>query len=487
MKKIYITIIIFVAFMMAGCNNFLEDPQPQQALPLAPETFNTPQAIQSALIGAYNRFQNPNLYGGDFILAADLMSNNISWVGSFAGPNQIASLQMNPNTGNVAGMYTELYQLINDVNGILQFVDGIAGLSDADKSRIKGEAYFLRGAAYFEAIRYFGKPYGPTSNTDMGLVIQPNFIDDLTEINALPRNTVTQVYAQAIDDLTQASTLLSAEFSLNGRANRFAAISFLAEIAFQQGKYAEAAMLANQVIISNNYSLNATVDAFYANEFSGESIMEINMTDQDNPGVNAGLSTFYANNRLGGRQDILIDSNLIVNGYQKIITASQKTALTTANLTATDARVSTLTSGNFTLKYSDGVNNADNIIVFRYAEILLMRAEALARTNGVNSESINLLNQIRSRAISIKDATGNSASNAIIQFQMADFANAQALIDAIILERRVELAFEGNRFHDLRRLKSTIKGTDATADNIVFPIPQNALDNNSELKQNPGY
>jgi len=487
--------MMFVGLVnFTACNGFLETPVPQQALPLEPATYNSPQAIQSALIGAYHRFQDPQLYGGTFILAGDLMSNNIGWVGSFASPGQISSFTMNANTGDVIAMYDDLYRLVNDVNGILAFVDGVPNLSDTEKNRIKGEARFLRGMAYFETIRYFGKPWGTTSATDPGLIIYPDFVDDLSEVKALARSSVADVYTQAINDLTQASTLLQGIRTGVGRATEWAAISALAEIAFQQGRYADAATFTNQIISSNQFSLNSTSDAFYSTEFSPESIMEINMTDQDNPGVNAGLSTFYALGSLGGRADIIVAADLVNNGFNAIITNAQQTALTNANLTATDTRfdlTTTFRGSRFSLKYADGVNNADNPTVYRYAEILLMRAEALARTSGVTMEAVNLLNQIRARAIVVTDNTGATVSDAPVLFAMTDFANAQALIDAIMLERRVELAFEGNRFHDLRRIGATFeRGNPAQViadERIVFPIPQRALDNNSALTQNPGY
>ena len=116
-----------------------------------------------------------------------------------------------------------------------------------------------------------------------------------------------------------------------------------------------------------------------------------------------------------------------------------------------------------------------------------MRAEALARTTGVTTEAVGLLNQVRGRSLVVTDAGSNEVADTPVLFQTTDFANAQALIDAIILERRVELAYEGNRFHDLRRIGAAIKGTAAGANNLVFPIPQSAIDNNAALTQNPGY
>jgi hypothetical protein len=127
-------------------------------------------------------------------------------------------------------------------------------------------------------------------------------------------------------------------------------------------------------------------------------------------------------------------------------------------------------------------------MLVRLATFYLMRAEALARTEGINQESLDLLNAIRTRAIRRVDSEGvQSDASDVISYEAADFADADELIEAIILERRVELAFEGNRIHDLRRLQRDVRGVAWDADVLVFPIPQREIDANDQLVQNPGY
>ena len=117
------------------------------------------------------------------------------------------------------------------------------------------------------------------------------------------------------------------------------------------------------------------------------------------------------------------------------------------------------------------------------AKILLNRAEALARTTGVTQEAVTLLNTVRNRS---KGASTPA-------YTVASFANAQALINAILLERRLELAFEGHRYYDLLRTRQNIpaRGTAPAVpygDNrVVLPIPQVDIQNNPNLVQNPGY
>ena len=100
----------------------------------------------------------------------------------------------------------------------------------------------------------------------------------------------------------------------------------------------------------------------------------------------------------------------------------------------------------------------------------------------------DLVNQIRRRAIIVRDASGEqAASEAAIEYNRADFTSKQALLDAILLERRVELTFEGERLFDLQRLQKDIQGLPFDANVITFPIPQEEIDANPNITQNPAY
>jgi hypothetical protein len=134
-----------------------------------------------------------------------------------------------------------------------------------------------------------------------------------------------------------------------------------------------------------------------------------------------------------------------------------------------------------TRKFPDAVTNADESPLMRIAEMHLNRAEALAELNGVNQESIDLVNPIRTRA-------------GLAAWTIAQFASKQALIDAILKERRKELCFEGHRRMDLLRRGLPLRTTGATAalaafgaDRTIMPIPQREVDLNTNLVQNPGY
>jgi hypothetical protein len=489
--KYLLGVLVVFAF---GCEGIL-DESPQQSLPLD-GVYQTTSDLETALIGAYNAYQHSDFAGCNLSMSPDIIADNGDWRGSFPSFVDVSNQAVDPTNGEVQGLWANGYRIINDANLILESIDNVTdGEIAAAGPGIRGEALFLRGAAYFEMVRFFGKPFGSSSSSDPAVPL-------VTASTALgggelfpTRATVEAIYNQAISDLTEAEGLLP-ESNGTGFATSWAAKAYLAEIAFQQGRYSDAASLAGE-IIAGPFALTAEPKEFFTNENNSEAIMVASHTSQDNPGVNGSLPTFHHINGRGG--DVVVSMDLINNGFGKLITADQQADADAAGDTLVDLRLSTLTSdaGTFSNaggvnieKYDGFVNNDDDAPIYRLAEFLLMRAEALVRVSDqVETEAVDLLNQVRVRAFRITDGAGAAVgdASAYVSYEAADFANPQELLDAIILERRVELAFEGNRFHDLNRLGLDVKGTPVGDNSLVWPVPQRDLDANSNLEQNPGY
>lgn len=490
MKNILYFLFLISLMALTACDSFLDDPQPAQELPSS-TAFNTAKDIESGLIGAYNAAQNSDLFGTNTSMAPNIMADNGEWRGSFPSYVDMFNLQLTADNAEVNGMWQNGYQVINHSNLVLDALTKVQdpALTTELSNRLKGEALFLRGATYFEMVRFFGKPIGASSSNDLGLPILTEPVATADDISFPARESVQAVYNLAISDLEEAASVLP-NTNANGRPTRYSAIAYLARIAFQQGDYNKASSLAAEVI-NGPFSLTANPADFFISEGSDEEIWSVIHTDQDNPGVNGSLATFHHINGRGG--DVVVAQDLIDNGYNKIVTDAQKLNIEAGGFTVEDLRWTTLTSqgpgARNIEKYEDFNNNSDDAPILRLAEFLLMRAEALARTSGVNAESVDLLNAVRKRALRIKNAAGETVSgqDALFSFATGDFANADALIEAIILERRVELAFEGNRFHDLVRLQRPVKSAAFDADNLRWPIPQRELDANGNLVQNPGY
>ncbi|TAE23391.1 MAG: RagB/SusD family nutrient uptake outer membrane protein [Cytophagales bacterium] len=460
---------LYIAILLLGltsCDDRL-NINPLQTID-AGQALSSEQDLQSAIIGAYGQLGNAALYGTNFNLLAELQAaeDYITWRGTFQGYREVATKTMTFANSEANRTWINGYQTINTVNNVLANLDKTTGATT--RSQIEGEALFIRGILFFELVRYYAQPWGATatnSQPGLPLVLTPSTTVELANTQ-VPRSTVAQTYAQAIDDLTKAASLLPAD---NGtRADKFSALAFLSRVYLQQADYAKALDAANQVIASGSYRLNPGVSAVFRNRNTAESIFEIQQNDQNNAGSsNDGLTTFYGSVPIDGsplgRGDVQINTSF-VNSFS-----------------ATDARRTELLYIGFrgTNRYYSGkfTNFGDNIPVIRLAELLLIRAECNLRLNSATGATPAAdLNAVRTRANLAPIATPTLAD--------------------VLQERVYELAFEGLRIHDVKRLRQTLirrnaDGTEVrypwTDPNLVLPIPKREIDVNPAITQNEGY
>ena len=484
----HICTILLTTLLATSCN-FLSDVEPSDQLSVE-EVFQTANDLEAALAGAYDGVQNGSLLGRNTMLFADLMTNNADYrSGAFLN---VANLQMDPTDFYAENLWSQGYKTINHLNAILAALGPVAAqdasLTAEDAARIEGEALFLRGVIYFELARLFCQPIGSGKYQDLGLPLMLAPVLTAEQLQFPARSTVAETYARATADIETASALLPGT-SAQGRANRYAAIAYLARIAFQQEDYAAAAALAGEIIDSGNYMLAPTPDAFFVHEGSSEEIWAILASASDEI-EGGGLSSVY---HPSGPNEAFLSDDLKKNGYEAIVPPKQLAVLQGAGYVAVDFRYAPpLISHDTTRtnKYENGwIENEDDAPIARLAEFLLMRAEALARTEGINEESIALLNQVRGRSLRVVDSLWQAVpdGSALLLYQAEDFEDEAALIDAIILERRVELAFEGNYLHDLMRRKAPARGLPYDDERLRLPIPQREVDANPNLVQNEGY
>lgn len=443
--------ILFLAITILGSCKKL-DTKPTQSIDES-VALNTSADVQVALVGAYSDLGNTDFYGGLPFVAADLLGdfNEIAWSGTFQGLTQIKNKSIPIDNGFVTRTWLTGYRAINDVNNIL----GALGVVAANrKDRVEGEAKFIRGAVYFDLVRLFGKAWNDgtaASNPGVPIVLTPT--RGITDADQRPRNTVAEVYAQAILDLTTAETKLPAA---NGFfATKGAAAAMLARIYLQKGDYANAAAAADRVIASGRYSLRPNyAEAFpvspagpaqISNTSEDVFAMQVNATQ----GVNS-FNTHYSSNSRG---DIDINSSHL-NLYEP----------------GDDRR---------DLFYVDGgsvyvgkfENLYGNVRLIRLAEMYLTRAEAnfrllpAAPVGGVTP--LSDINRIRNRAGLPSLAT--------------------LTLNQILKERKLELAFEGFTLHDAKRLQLSVGTIPWNSPKLVYPIPDREIRVNSKLTQNEGY
>ena len=444
-----LVLALAAALALTGCD-FLEI-EPKQSIS-SNQALTSEQNVRAALNGAYNDLSDADLYGGQYMMSPDLLADagDVQWVGTFEQPDAIIRKNIFPNNSFVESQWTDAYETINAVNNVLSALDQIG--DPAERERIEGEARLIRGMLYFELVRLFAKPWNavdPASAPGVPLILKPT--RSITEDDNVTRNTVQAVYAQAIADLTTARDLLPGS---NGvYADTYVASALLSRVYLMQGEDQKAAEAADRVLQSDAFSLAPTfADAFNNASDIGEYIFAIQINSQD--GTND-LNTFYAASTDGGRGDINIQPQHL-NRYD-----------------STDARgdffyTDPSTGEVRTKKWQDDESDGANIPVLRLAEMYLTRAEANLRNGStIGAPPVDDVNTVRERA-------GLSLLSSVT-------------VDDVLRERRLELSFEGNLLHDLKRTERSVGDLSFDANDLVYPIPQRECDANPEISQNPGY
>lgn len=436
---------------LSACNKRL-DIEPEQSISTE-VALSTSQNIETLLTGAYNRAGRIDLYGGRLQLLSDLygFTDQATWYGTFQQPRQVFNKIVLVDNSFVSNYWLDAYTLINMTNLIIDHLD----IVDEDiRTTVSGGAKFLRGLTYFDLVRMFGAPYeAGQANSQLGVPVALSGIVDYTGNLEVARNTVQEVYTQVIADLNAAFEELPAS---NGvLANRYTAKALLARIYLQQGNYAEARDAADDVIRNSGHSLTNTYAAAFNNDAnSSEDLFAIQVTSQDDAVTRANqLIVHYADQANGGR-----GGDVAVEGYVDLFDSD-------SDVRGDFFYISRDFGDLLTSKYT---NQFGNIPVIRLAEMYLIRAEANLRLGtSIGASPAADINTIRSRA--------NASSKASVT------------LDDILLERELELAFEGFLIHDLKRTRRAVDDLSYDSEALVYPIPQREMDANSLLEQNPGY
>ncbi|RYY60066.1 MAG: RagB/SusD family nutrient uptake outer membrane protein [Chitinophagaceae bacterium] len=450
MKKILIYISFTGLLGLTACDKQLEQLNPQAID--ASLAFGTSEKVKQNLIGAYASFGTGSLFGGDVLWMSELLASNgeLTWAGTFPEPRQIWGKSILVNNSYVRATYQNAYTTIAALNNILFYLDVVDA---ADRPAVEGETKFLRGMLYFELIKFFGeKSYSagnPASLKGVPLVLDPRPTTPTSSDNQVPRSTVEAVYSQIIADLTDAETMLPEE---NGfYANKPAASLALARVYLQMLNYTAARDAAHRCITvaeDNGFSLADNFeDEFNTDANTPEDIFAMQVNTQTGTNNN---QLYYSTPTFGAR-----DGDIQINEAHLDL------------YSASDARGDFFfTEGGsvFTNKWRDQYMN---VKVMRLSEAYLIRAECNVRLGTSVGQSVaDDLDETRSRA-------GLS------------YLAAPTLAD-VLLERRLELAFEGQAFADAKRLQLVVDGLPYDSPKMVFPIPQRET-NIYDIEQNPGY
>lgn len=446
-NKRYIRAIVLGLLISASSCDVL-DIEPQTSLP-AETAFNNRSAAEAGLIGAYSALQDVDYMGLRYFIFADLTADNLSHTGTYPSFAQIANRQILPDNVELSNIWNAIYEGINRANNLIAQVPNIEDPAFANKEEVIAQARFLRAYHYFNLINYWGgspNGYGQPDGLGVPLRTEPTLV--VADAAPVARASEAEVIAQVMADLDFAIENLSAS-AAPGLATQNAAIALKSRVLLYQGNYQEAADLTGQLI--GAYTLPEDYLDIYQVRNTSESIWELQFD-----AVNSNsIAFFYFPSALGGRNEV-----------------SPSLSLNAAHEAGDERKDVNNTTSSYTAKYTRIADGTDHVMLIRYAEVLLNRAEALARL-GQTEEAESLLNMVRMRA-GLEAYTSTSQDD---------------LISQILLDRRIELAHEGHRWFDLRRtgIATTVLGI---TDDIktLWPIPQREILNAEGLvEQNPGY
>ncbi len=506
MKKIILSILTLTVLLTGvNCTKMLEE---KPIGLLAPEGFfKTKKDVEASVFGAYGIIASEPLFGRQFLSALMLRSDMVDIGDRATSPEriQVNDFNMDANNGMVARFWPSWYQVISAANTAEAGAKSL-GLPEADINPLIAEAKFIRAFSYYHLTRVFGDiPY-------IDAVANPEALKSIFKIKE------ADVYTAIIKELEYAKLWLPARQpnDVRTRPTKATAAAYLASVYLTIADYDKAYTEAKWVI-DNKALYNIILEPDFQNLFRAElgNTMKEHIFAADFVGQ---LSKLAENDDLMGPMvgirntpqagfgvcvpSLKVYTDWDAGDYRKAVSFNDVTTNAAGVIIPFTAFPnekrphiakwrrfpgSAIANG----RYSD-FNYPD----MRYAEILLIAAEALTeKNNAPTQEAVNYLNEIRTRARNKAGVAQLVPANLLL----ANFTSKTQLIDAILDDRRLELAFEFKRWYDIRRRKLgdiVFKGTNSLEPRLNFdakrdylmPLPQTELQLNPNLlPQNFGY
>lgn len=503
MKNILIksTLVAGLVLTLASCKKWL-DYNPHEDFRITELDYLASESdYRTMAVSVYTPMQWLN----QAVVIGEIASDNAVSGGENASDvlalQQIDDYTHTPNNSALAELWKSAYEGVNRANYMTQYkAANPAGktIDFAGKEALYGEVYFLRAYYYFTLVKFWGDV--------------PLFTDKrlgLAESGSLGRSSKADVYAQIETDLTAAIAALPAVQVQKGRITKYAAQALLGKVYLYQNKFTEAAAMLENVITANAFSLVSNYGNIFLNtgENGPESVFEIQYSNTSPyynwGGYNRGQGNYAVQQcgvrGLNGSADMPYAAGWSTNLPTQNLAAAYAAGDQRKEVTILDIEAYKAANPSFNITYQVApykntglynqkyhprkgqtsgqleLNYLNNFRIIRYADVLLMAAEANVKATAPNeTKARDYLNLVRRRAF------GDNAHDIS--------ASGNALYLAILDERRLELAMEGDRFFDLVRTgQATTKITGFTAGkHEVFPIPQDEV-TISGLTQNAGY
>ena len=459
--KIFSTILLAGSISLYSCQKNTLELQPYTSFS-DQSAFSSADRCLLALNGVYDAAQS-GFYAGGAVRGYPFGAANLEQ-GDMRGEdmlNQAAFFQItyeatyNNASANCSYMFQTIYSMVNKANLVIDGVKdaGTKGvLTSPVALQYEAECRFLRAFAHHELVLNFSRPYADGSGNKMGIIYRDFAINsDATSAaaRAIKRSTITVAnnYTKILADLDFAEANLPATQSGTGlstyRATKASAIALKMRVKMHMGDWAGVITEGAKIVTGTapnftspigGWKLTATPDGPFANNTSTESLFSIKNDTTDNAGVNGAPANMFGDPALGARGLVRVSPIIWSDPDWKCSDLRRTTLYRTAGSSV---------NAVYTTKYRDYANSSDAAPQIRYAEVLLMLAEANARTSAtVSATSVDLLNAVRNRAV----------TTPADQYSVASFLNKNALIAAILKERRIEFLAEGKRWGDISRL-----------------------------------
>lgn len=477
MKNIFFLSLLIMGLTLSSCGEDYLSPDPTSAVS-ATAYYTTEAQLETGVINMYDGLQGVNALAltstslnhsvqFEYYLT-EMRSDNTRTKASEGEAAQFESFTIESTNGIVDDYYRSMYNIIFRANIVL----GNLGVASAETApRFEGEAKFMRAYAYFNLVRLFG---------DVPLVDKIITPQD-TDIQ-FTRVGTAQVYDLIVSDLNAAVSSLANGAST--RANKAAAQGLLAKVHLTLGNNSEARALC-EAIVGGDYALEADFkDVFYA-EGNNEVIFSVGyIGDDTNDSQSFSTEWLNAVGRTSGVNYVTADAraSLDANGGDRVIYSYRQDALQPLQYQV----VKYLPDGDASLGIDatsgDPTKAGNDWIILRYADVLLMHVEAIIGEGGgvttTDGKALESFQAVRDRA---------GLTDPVVSVSKAD----------LLEERRVELAFENQRFFDLIRFGvandvltqfASDNGYTFSSTDLLLPIPQREIGlSNGALSQNPGY
>ena len=426
----------------------------------AEETIIDGASAEAAVIGLYSAMQQPGYYGDAYLLTSEGHTDNATTGGyQNLSLDQIGHREVTGANVISENIWTAIYRVIANANQILKFLPEIDDLENVQKNHLEGEARAIRALAHFDLLRYYGEHWNMSSTAGIPIIQTPQALKDQPS-----RATVLVSYQFIISEMTKAAGLMDQQIKDKAFININTMNALLARIYLYRGENEKAVEYATKVIASGDFQLldAAKYQDVFRSKLNAESIFELLFDSQNRSGYNG--STYSRADALRSELNYMASKNL--EDFFKGRAGDVRGSL--LNFSTDDNDATILPDGR-TQKYRGETTRDNSALIIRYAEMFLIRAEALGSIKGL--ADLNFLRQKRGLSV----------------FTPNQVSSSEDFLQAVLNERRAELNFEGHRYFDLarkRRIKSVLNIEDFRS---IFPIPNREIIANPNIKQNPGY